>query len=382
MLIQCTKKLLEVLQVEAEPLPEEKKEVFSWHANLAKVNRRKAVVLVNDSNKYVVVLFGLKAGHLNELNEHIQRAVRDAFQEECIKEEIIHEFMEQSLNSSKGVRYTKTKGRSMVTRLNKACESVHYFEDLLDYNSISQPFISKMASRRLIGMGSNGYVRPNEELYRDLENIYGEPVLRTKALQIKVALDLEKHHVWRRLVVPVNMTFYQLHRALQVAFNWKDYHLHEFIIYGEETADPSSNVLCLNHPAYNPKGLKPIVNLACDEQIIEDDSDMPVIRERGIRLSEYIPTFMKYIYDFGDYWEHYIEVEKIIDDFDRNYPVCLGGEGIAPPEDVGGSHGFEEFLEIIADEEHPEHHEMINWGKWQGYMDFDMKMVNKILQNT
>ena len=60
--------------------------------------------------------------------------------------------MQQSLNFSKGVRYTKTKDRSMVARLNKACESVHYFEDLLDYNSISQPYISKMASRRLIGI--------------------------------------------------------------------------------------------------------------------------------------------------------------------------------------------------------------------------------------
>jgi hypothetical protein len=104
---------------------------------------------------------------------------------------------------------------------------------------------------------------------------------------------------------------------------------------------------------------------------------------RGCKLSEYIPACkrIKYNYDFGDNWEHYIEVERMIDDYDVNYPVCLDGEGNTPPEDVGGKHGYEEFLEVISDERHPEHRGTVIWGEGQGYKDFDIEMVNRRLSH-
>ncbi len=376
MLIQSTKKLLDELPLKPEPHAEEEP-LFSWHANLIKVRRRKAVALMNDSNLYVLVLYGLQARHFKKLDEYILQAIRDTFQEEAIKEEIIEQFTE----SSRGVSFTRTNNRSMVARLNNACRSVFFFAGLLDGKAISQPVASKNVSRDLIGAGINEFVRPNEELYRDLEAFYGGPVICTEALQIKVTLDLENHHVWRRLIVPVFMTFNQFHEVLQTAFGWRDYHLHEFFIYGRETVDPSDDFFCLNHPAYHREGLKPLINVACEEQILEYDCDVPVMRESGIRLSECSPAPMKYIYDFGDFWQHYIEVEKIIRDYDKNYPVCLGGEGNAPPEDVGGSSGYEEFLEIIADKTNPEHQGRINWGRGQGYRDFDLESINRILEH-
>ena len=60
MLIQCTKKLLGELEIKPVPSIEEAP-LFSWHANIITVNRRKTVVLCNDSNRYIVVLYGLKA---------------------------------------------------------------------------------------------------------------------------------------------------------------------------------------------------------------------------------------------------------------------------------------------------------------------------------
>ena len=44
-----------------------------------------------------------------------------------------------------------------------------------------------------------------------------------------------------------------------------------------------------------------------------------------------------YLYDFGDYWEHEIEVEKFIRwSSKRKYPVCTAGKMNCPPEDCGG----------------------------------------------
>ena len=59
MLVQCTKKLLDELKVKPQPHGEEDP-LFSWHANFITLNRRKTVVLVNDQNRYVIVLHGVK----------------------------------------------------------------------------------------------------------------------------------------------------------------------------------------------------------------------------------------------------------------------------------------------------------------------------------
>ncbi|KXG44557.1 plasmid pRiA4b ORF-3 family protein [Tepidibacillus infernus] len=121
------------------------------------------------------------------------------------------------------------------------------------------------------------------------------------------------------------------------------------------------------------------MNLVSDEEAFAYPNDIEMRHEKGIRLSEYIPKYkrLKYNYDFGDNWQHYIEVEKVIENYDKNYPVCYEGEGNTPPEDVGGESGYEEFLEIIANKDHPEHDDMIVWGKSQGYDEFDIEKLNR-----
>ena len=54
------------------------------------------------------------------------------------------------------------------------------------------------------------------------------------------------------------------------------------------------------------------------------------------------------MYDFGDYWEHEILVEKILPlEKGTHYPVCVTGKRACPPEDCGGATGYEELLEIL-----------------------------------
>ena len=51
------------------------------------------------------------------------------------------------------------------------------------------------------------------------------------ALQIRVALTEIEPAIWRRLIVPASISG-QLHRVIQAAFGWWDYHLQEFRIGG------------------------------------------------------------------------------------------------------------------------------------------------------
>ncbi|MGL4743845.1 MAG: plasmid pRiA4b ORF-3 family protein, partial [Dermatophilaceae bacterium] len=68
-----------------------------------------------------------------------------------------------------------------------------------------------------------------------------------------------------------------------------------------------------------------------------------------------------YRYDFGDNWEHLIEVEEIEDAApDTDYPRCTGGRRAGPPEDSGGVLGYADLLEAIADPSGPGHRERLD----------------------
>jgi len=94
-LIPCKKKLLSeleikpILSIEEEPL-------FFWHVNVLILNCKKTVVLVNDKNRYVIVLYGLKKKDFKKIDELILQAIVETFREEGIKEEVIEKYLAQS----------------------------------------------------------------------------------------------------------------------------------------------------------------------------------------------------------------------------------------------------------------------------------------------
>ena len=356
MLIQCTKKLLDELGIKPTVMSDELP-LFSWHANLITINRRKTIVLVNDSNRYIIVLHGLKAKDFKNLNKILIDSIRETLLEECIKPEIVEKYISQSPK----ITYYKTKGRSAVAKLNKACETVQFCDNSFKSDTINQSDVSIATGGYLTGDGKGGYIYPNEILYRDLEGLAAPPIFSCHAVKLKITLDLENHDIWRRIIVPYHITFKKLHDILQTVFNWQDYHLHDFYILD---------------------GDEPVVNLVCGEDAFEYPNNVPMIIETGIKLSEYIPKHSRidYTYDFGDNWQHHIEVEEIIENYTVNYPVCIEGRGNTPPEDVGGEGGYDEFLEAITDPDHPEHKAFIEWGKMQWYKDFDIDLVNRKLK--
>ncbi|MGJ9459790.1 plasmid pRiA4b ORF-3 family protein [Oceanobacillus sp. CF4.6] len=376
--IQGTKKLLDYLKI--NPVTQQEEDpLFSWHANLMTINRRKAIVLVNDKNRYVIVLYGIVAKHVKKLDDLILESMRKTFLAEGIKEEIVEQYIQHAPDFT----FAKTKDKTSVARMNKSCETIYIWDDLLDDDHVEQIKFNKQASRYLITNGKNNYINPNRELYNTLGDFAGQTAIQTKAVRLNVKLNLDRSHVLRKLVVPLNFTFYQLHKALQIAFDWEDYHLHEFYIYGDQTIDAQNKGRSLNYPPFDLEDKKLILNIVRDEETLHYKNNIPVKLEAGIKLSSYLPTYkhMNYVYDFGDDWVHRIEVESIINDYDKNYPICMEGEGNTPPEDVGGIHGYEMYLNILADPTHPDHQHMLEWGKGQSNREFDIEKVNRFLRS-
>ena len=175
--------------------------------------------------------------------------------------------------------------------------------------------------------------------------------------QIKVTLEAIEPPIRRRLLVPSDITLAGLHDIIQAAFGWWDYHLHQFIVgetyYG--VPDPDFGGFLEIHDEHKMRL----------HQITERE---------GFKF--------RYEYDFGDSWLHQILVEKILPpEPDQAYPVCLTGRRACPPEDVGGIWGYEHFLEAIADPEHEEHEDYLEWAG--GEFDpeaFDLEEVNGALR--
>ena len=116
----------------------------------------------------------------------------------------------------------------------------------------------------------------------------------------------------------------------------------------------------------------------------DDRYERKVIDESRVRLREVVPrvgTCFEYLYDFGDSWQHDLRLEAIVlPDPEAAYPCCLAGGRRAPPEDVGGSSGYEDYLEAMADPGHKEHENVL---QWRGPFDpetFSLTAVNQQLQ--
>jgi hypothetical protein len=89
-----------------------------------------------------------------------------------------------------------------------------------------------------------------------------------------------------------------------------------------------------------------------------------------------------YDYDFGDDWNHEVVVEEAsLWPQALKHAVCLDGQRACPPEDVGGSPGYEEFLRVLADPHHEEHEHLMRWsGGHFDPEDFSLAATNIALQ--
>jgi hypothetical protein len=179
----------------------------------------------------------------------------------------------------------------------------------------------------------------------------------TPAYQLLVELDWVKPKVWRRLLVPVTIELPLLHVMLLWGMGWGGGHLHEFVF---------------GHDHYGPS--EP--GLELDE--VEDEDGVTLRDAPGARR-----TFL-YVYDYGDNWRHKVKLEKIVMPSEPiTKALCIGGENACPPEDVGGAPGYEEFLEALADPNHPEHLELKTWiGRPFDPTEFDIDEVNRRLTQT
>ena len=177
----------------------------------------------------------------------------------------------------------------------------------------------------------------------------------SKILELDIVLQDSKPKIWRRVLVPDNMNFHELHYIIQFAMGWTHSHLHQFLVgsyerrigipYGDDDFDELE-----------------------DSRNIKINSILNVPKDKIV-----------YEYDFGDGWEHLVEVKKVHEpEKGKSCPVLIGGAMACPPEDCGGIWGYLDLVKAMKKKGSDEYEELVEWlGGEFDPQAFDMDEINK-----
>lgn len=164
-----------------------------------------------------------------------------------------------------------------------------------------------------------------------------------KLYEFKITLLGISPPIWRKILVPDNYTFWDLHVAIQDSMGWTDSHLHEF-----EVINPS-------------EAGKVIIGIQ-DDSFDDERTILPGWEQKIAAYFSMNNPEATYLYDFGDDWMHEIRLENVLArEKGLRYPVCVAGERACPPEDCGGIWGYQNFMKIIANPAHKEYEETLEW---------------------
>lgn len=158
-------------------------------------------------------------------------------------------------------------------------------------------------------------------------------------------------------MVENNINFYQLHLIIQNVMGWTNSHLYQFVFNQ-------------NNYIGNPEMLD------SDEIANDKEVDISLIFDKP-------DTKINYEYDFGDGWQHEVNLLEISEpESGKYYPVCLKGERRCPPEDIGGPFGYMEILEVLKGKNTKRKREIKEYlNKDFNPEYFDLNQINEDLKN-
>jgi hypothetical protein len=192
-----------------------------------------------------------------------------------------------------------------------------------------------------------------------IEHFQGIGVIPAKdrVYQFKITLKGIRPLVWRRIQVR-DSTLDKFHERIQTAMGWTNSHLHHFQINDRLYGDP----------------------WLLDENFVEmnyKNSRETVLRKMLPKSGERFQ--FEYEYDFGDSWWHNVLFEGCLRaEPGQRYPLCLEGERACPPEDVGGTTGYKEFLHALARSGDEQHEQWVGWiGRAFNAENFDAEKATK-----
>ncbi|WP_034259386.1 plasmid pRiA4b ORF-3 family protein [Aequorivita capsosiphonis] len=194
-------------------------------------------------------------------------------------------------------------------------------------------------------------------------------------LKLKIELKDLPHKVIRKVLVPEDISMFQLHLVIQESIGWFNAHLFEFC-----DAKSKSEIRVGIPDEFDE-------DFACFASAPKRDAFQVLLKDSFLMENGAKPFW--YWYDFGDDWWHQITFLKNSKKDEKQFhgaPICIDAIGKCPPEDVGGPWGYTDFLKSIRNKKHPEHEEIREWyglepNEKYNEMEVDLNVINTMLND-
>jgi hypothetical protein len=207
--------------------------------------------------------------------------------------------------------------------------------------------------------------------------------------QLKITLIDSRPPVWRRIIVPSEITLHSLDQVLRIVLGWDDCFMHYFEINGvtyasTQPARPSNS--SLNGPLCNwwyflldilaiPlfAFLRCILPAAIDERKVQLCS---VVKEVGATFHYQYATFTA--------WRYLLSLEKLVSQLTvTNTPICAVGKGASPKQEFIVVCAHDGSLEVLRDQTHPRHRQLIEaFGEDYAVEQFNIEHINSQLRQV
>lgn len=349
MQIGCTKKLQEFLKKDIIQADQDVDPFYTWSASIMIVNRRKTVVL-HDESRCGFVLYGMTSRHLREMDCIIQAGIQDMLTAHGISIAMVERYLQECGRIS----YTTPRDRNTVAHLNYFCEQVAFFSEAFIPVWQLQSHLMQALNEDLVKIGEE-YVDPREKLRESFSEHYPEQSVLSRKMAI-LDIKLLDTPCFRRLSISSHCSLMQLHWAIQILFSWKDAHLHVF-----ETEDGLS--LDIDFPEYS---------FLVSEDDWEQSAEAEM--ERYISIGEVFAKnkTIQYIYDLENYWIHRITLAYWKEDTQSNIANCTLGAGIAPLEDISRLNSLVELCK--------KNDKVQQWFDFFSPLGLELPQINKALE--
>lgn len=208
-----------------------------------------------------------------------------------------------------------------MTELNVLLESGPSDEaSELEQEAFMDRVMATEAGRKILSSFSEGVSSDHFPREED-EEVAKVPPQSSARLLFKIELLDTKPVIWRRVSLPADATFFNLHGVIQASFGWLNTSEHEFQVR------ESGRV---------------------EIRLSKKPTGSDHYHEAEITLAELISngvTQFHYLYDPEEGWDHLVTVEGAAEPSRDFTPKIHAGEGLCPPEGCGGSAGFKKFLQ-------------------------------------
>ena len=162
-----------------------------------------------------------------------------------------------------------------------------------------------------------------DQMLKEDDARYPKPQSKVRII-FRVELVGTQPLVWRRLSLPSDASFFDLHCAIQDSFGWEGKNFHRFEIWEEGELE---------------------LTFSLDEEADGDAEDYCEVSHQMIDLFRENVSEFRYLYDFKDCWLHRVVVENLREDESGEcVPQLHDGQAHGPPEGCGGVVGFQAFL--------------------------------------